>query len=275
MGANSGGMRRVRFKTEYGNTRTGTWNDDGIHFGDQIYNPDEVDILPPADPSKIICVGINFEDHMEEVGMNPEILYDKIDTGEINPVPVIFIKGPNAIAAHQDVIRVPENKDRIDHELELAIIIGEQCKDVSADKALDKVAGYSCGNDISNRDDGLFNLDGRWIDFFRGKAFDNAAPVGPVMVPPDSIPGNADMELRVNGEVRQKTTMDKMIFGVPEIIEEITKFVTLEPGDIILGGTPGNVAEEFSEIKPLKNDDIVEIEIEGIGVLSNELKMES
>ncbi|MFP9191398.1 fumarylacetoacetate hydrolase family protein [Natrialbaceae archaeon A-CW1-1] len=266
-------MRTVRFRDVYGNTRTGTWVNDEIRFGDTTYKPEDVDILPPADPSKIICVGINYEDHMEEAGMDPEILYEKIDNGELNPVPIIFLKGPNAIAGHHDIIHVPENKQRIDHEMELAVIIGEQCKNISKANAMDKVAGYSCGNDVSNRDDSLIEFSGRWIDFFRGKAFDAAAPIGPVMVPPEAVPEDAKMELSVNGELRQETTLDKMIFDIPEIIEEVSKYVTLEPDDIILTGTPGNVEENFEDIKPLQDGDHVEIEIEGIGTLKNEFEV--
>jgi 2-keto-4-pentenoate hydratase/2-oxohepta-3-ene-1,7-dioic acid hydratase in catechol pathway len=267
-------MRTVRFRDPYGNTRTGTWVDDEIRFSDRTYNPENVDILPPSDPSKIVCVGINYEDHMEEAGMDPSDMYEKIDNDEMNPVPVIFIKGSNAVAGHRDIIHAPENKNRIDHEMELAVVIGEQCKSVSKENAMDKVAGYSCGNDVSNRDDSLFELSGRWIDFFRGKAFDSAAPVGPVIAPPDAVPKDAKMELRVNGEIRQSTTKDKMMFSVSEIIEQVSKYATLERGDIILTGTPA-ISDDgnFADAKSLEDGDRVEIEIEGIGTLENEFEI--
>jgi 2-keto-4-pentenoate hydratase/2-oxohepta-3-ene-1,7-dioic acid hydratase in catechol pathway len=264
-------MRTVRFRDSFGNTRTGTWVDDEIRFGDRTYYPSNVNILSPTDPSKVICVGINYEDHMAEAGMDPDILYEKMDSGEINSVPVMFLKGPNAVASHGDTIRVPENKNRIDHEMELGVIIGEQCKDVSSEDAMDKVAGFTCGNDVSNRDDSLFELGGRWIDFFRGKAFDSAAPLGPVVASPDEVPDDAYMELRVNGDVRQNTRRDKMIFSTGEIIEQVTNHATLERGDVILTGTPAISDDgDFESATPLKDGDHVEIEMEGIGTLEND-----
>ncbi len=149
---------------------------------------------------------------------------------------MLFLKGPNTLAAHGDTITLPAGKERVDHEAELAVVIGEQCRNVPADEAEDVIAGYTCLNDVSNRDDQ--REEQNWI---RGKAFDGAAPIGPVLATPDELPEDAAISLRVNGDVRQESTIDLMYFSVPELIEEITTYVTLEAGDVIATGTPEGV----------------------------------
>lgn len=239
-------MRRVRFKDPSGSVRVGEWTSDEIVFGGRSYAPREVDILPPVEPSKIVCVGLNYSDHAEETD------------SEIPDRPLLFLKTPNAVAGHEDTINLPEDKERIDHEAELGVVIGQQCKNVPADRAEDVIAGYTCVNDLSNRDDQ--RIEQNWV---RGKSFDNSAPIGPVVASPDLVPENAEIKLSVNGETKQQSSIDNLIFSIPELVEEITQLLTLERGDIIATGTPAGVS-------PINDGDVVQVEVEGIGSLSNE-----
>lgn len=243
-------MRKARFRDPAGSVRRGELNGNTLTFGDTEYALDEVDLLPPATPSKIVCIGLNYEDHAEETG------------SDIPDRPLLFLKPPNAIAGPGDTITLPSGKERIDHEAELGVVIGEQCRNVAADEAMDVVAGFTCLNDLSNRDDQ--QAEQNWV---RGKAFDNAAPIGPVVVDPAEMPDDASIMLRLNGETRQESTFDNLIFDVPELIEEITDYMTLEEGDVISTGTPAGVG-------PLSDGDHVEVEIEGIGTLENDVRIE-
>ena len=238
-------MQRVRFRDPAGSVRTGEWLDDGVAFAGTAYDLDEVDVLPPCEPSKLVCIGRNYAEHAAEKG------------NEVPDRPMLFLKGPNTLAAHGDTITVPAGKEDIEHEGELAVVIGEQCRNVAAEDAMDVVAGYTAANDVSNRDDQ--SIEQNWI---RGKAFDNAAPLGPVLVPPGDAPEDASIELRVNGDVRQSSDITYMIFDVPTLIEEITAYLTLEPGDVVLTGTPEGVG-------PLRDGDTVEVDVEGIPTLSH------
>jgi 2-keto-4-pentenoate hydratase/2-oxohepta-3-ene-1,7-dioic acid hydratase in catechol pathway len=252
-------MKRVRFRDSAGNVRGGRWTvDDGedvvtaaagpygrISFGDETFSPDEVEILPPCEPTKIVCIGLNYEDHAEEQGE------------EIPDRPMLFLKPPNTVTSHGKRVTLPANKERIDYEAELGVVISEQCRNVTAENAEDVIAGYTCVNDLSNRDDQM--VEQNWV---RGKAFDNAAPIGPLIATPEHLPEDATIEARVNGETRQSSSRDNLIFSIPELIEEITTYMTLEPGDVISTGTPAGVG-------PLEDGDEVEIEIEGIGALSH------
>ena len=238
-------VRKVRFSDGPGNVMIGDWAASGINYQDKIYDPDDVKILPPSKPTKIICVGRNYIKHAEEMG------------NELPEKPLFFIKTPNCIAGHEDTIELLKNKNRIDYEGELAVIIGERCKNVKREKALEIVEGYSCLIDVTNRDDQIWEKN--WV---RGKAFDNSAPVGPVIVPCNSVPDDARIQTRLNGEIRQDSSIDQMYFSVAELIEEITEYMTLEIGDIIATGTPEGVG-------PLSDGDTVELEIEVIGTLRN------
>jgi 2-keto-4-pentenoate hydratase/2-oxohepta-3-ene-1,7-dioic acid hydratase in catechol pathway len=173
--------------------------------------------------------------------------------------PLLFLKPPNSLAGHGDSVRLPENR-YIEHEAELAVVIGEQCRNVSEDGAKEVIAGYTCFNDLSNRDDQ--DKEQNWV---RGKAFDNAAPMGPVLATPEEVPDDARIQLRVDGETRQDSTLDHLIFSIPELIAEITQYMTLEPGDVIATGTPEGVG-------PLDDGNRVEVEIEGIGTLSHTVR---
>ena len=239
-------MHKIRFRDPAGTVRTGKRVDDEIRFSDRLYVESDVDVLTPTQPTKIVCVGLNYIDHAEETD------------SEIPERPLLFLKAPNALSSHGTTILLPAGKERIDHEAELGVVIGEQCRHVSAADADDVIAGYTCVNDLSNRDDQ--RVEQNWV---RGKSFDNAAPMGPVLATPDEMPDDGTIECRVNGETRQHSTIDNLIFPVPELIEEITTLVTLEPGDVIATGTPAGIG-------PISEGDTVEVEIEGIGTLGNE-----
>jgi len=243
-------MRTVRFRDEAGATRVGDWTENGIESGGQVYDPADVDVLPPAEPTKIIAIGLNYADHAEE------------RDSEIPDRPLLFLKTPNAVAGHGDTITLPADKERVDYEAEFGVVIGKQAKNVPEDDAWEFVEGFTAVNDVSNRDDQ--EREQNWV---RGKAFDGAAPMGPVVADPDSVPADASIELRVNGDVRQKSSRAEFIFSVPELVAEITSYMTLEPGDVISTGTPAGVG-------PLSDGDTVEIEIEGVGTLEHDVRRE-
>ena len=242
-------MHRVRFRDPAGSVRDGQWHDDGVSFADRTYSLDEVDVLPPCEPTKLVCIGRNYAEHADEMG------------NDLPDRPLLFLKPPNALASHGDTVTLPGGKERVDWEAELAVVIGAQARNVDADDAMDYVAGYTCMNDISNRDDQ--NKEQNWV---RGKAFDNSAPLGPALATPDEVPDDAAIELRVNGETKQSSTLEHMIFSVPELVEEITAYVTLEPGDVISTGTPAGVGA-------LSDGDHVEVEVEGVGVLEHDVRV--
>jgi len=246
-------MYRARFRDPAGSIRDGEYDPatDTVAFGGDEYALDDpdIDVLAPTDPSKIVCIGRNYADHAEELG------------NDVPDRPLLFLKPPNAVASHGDTVTVPAGKDRIDWEAEFAVVIGEQCKAVDAADAMDVVAGFTCMNDVSNREDQ--NKEQNWV---RGKAFDGAAPLGPVLATPDEVPADASVELRVNGETKQSSDREHMIFDVPTLIEEITTYLTLEPGDVIATGTPEGVGA-------LADGDTVEVEIEGVGTLEHDVRV--
>ncbi|MFB6269184.1 MAG: fumarylacetoacetate hydrolase family protein [Halobacterium sp.] len=241
-------MHLMRFRDPAGAVRRGEYEDGTVSFGGRTYDVEDVDVLPPSDPSKIVCVGRNYAKHAEEKG------------SEIPDRPLLFFKPPNALAGHGDTVTAPEGKETIEHEAELAVVIGEQCRNVAVEDALDVVAGYTCADDVSNRDDQ--RKEQNWV---RGKAFDGAAPIGPVLATPDEVPRDADIELRVNGETRQSSNTERFIFTIPELIAEITEYMTLERGDVILTGTPEGVS-------PVEDGDTIEVEIEGVGTLEHDIE---
>jgi 2-keto-4-pentenoate hydratase/2-oxohepta-3-ene-1,7-dioic acid hydratase in catechol pathway len=239
-------MRQIRFRDPGGSVRTGELVDGTVRFGDDGYDVAEVDVLPPTVPSKIVCVGTNYRDHLEEVGM------------AVPDRPIVFLKGPNAAAGHGDVVTLRE-EGTYEHEAELGVVVGRQCRDVPAAEWESVVAGFTCTNEVSYRTAQNDEINGN-MDLFRGKAFDNSFPMGPVVAPVEDVPADASIELRVNGETRQHSERDRMVFGVPELVEDITRHVTLERGDVICTGTPSGVG-------PMTDGDVIEIEIEGVGTL--------
>ncbi|WP_142856801.1 fumarylacetoacetate hydrolase family protein [Salinigranum halophilum] len=241
-------MRHVRFRDPAGAVRTGEWLDDGVAFADDEYDLSEVDVLPPCEPSKLVCIGRNYADHAAEMD------------SDVPDRPMLFLKGPNTLASHGSTVTLPAGKDRVDHEAELGVVIGSQARNVPEEAAMDHVAGFTCVNDLSNRDDQ--REEQNWV---RGKAFDGAAPIGPVVADPEDVPDDARVQARVNGEVRQDGSRSQLIFSIPELVEEITSYLTLEPGDVISTGTPEGVG-------PLSDGDRVEIEVEGVGTLEHDVR---
>ena len=240
-------MRTVRFRDPAGGTRVGEWTEAGVAFGGRVYDPAAVEILPPAEPTKIVAIGLNYADHAAE---RDSAIPDR---------PKLFLKTPNTVASHGDTITLPPGKDRVDYEAEFGVVIGEQARNVDQSEAWDVVAGFTAVDDVSNRDDQ--DREQNWV---RGKAFDGAAPMGPVVADPEDVPDDASIELRVNGAVKQSSSRSEFIFSVPELIEEITTYLTLEPGDVISTGTPAGVG-------PLSDGDHVEVEIEGVGTLEHDV----
>jgi len=240
-------MKRARFRDRSGAVRTGEWTGDGLVFGGRTYDPDEVDVLPPCEPSKVVCIGRNYADHAAE------------HDADVPDRPMLFLKGPNTLAAHGDAVDLPAGTagKRVEYEAELGVVIGEQCRNVAEDEVDEVLAGFTCVNDLSNRDDQ--GIEQNWI---RGKAFDGAAPIGPVVATPDEVPDDAAVRLRVNGETEQDGSRADMVFSVAELVAEITRYLTLEPGDVIATGTPEGVG-------PLSDGDRVEVEVEGVGTLEH------
>jgi 2-keto-4-pentenoate hydratase/2-oxohepta-3-ene-1,7-dioic acid hydratase in catechol pathway len=217
--------------------------------------PDGIKYAPPVlRPGKIICVGLNYADHIAE---SRAVKPDRI---------VLFAKFPSCLIGHGDPIRYPPITTELDYEGELAVVIGRETRDVPVERALDYVGGYTVINDVSARD--LQGSEPQWI---RGKALDTFAPLGPVLLDAAAAPPVAEMRLRtlVNGEVRQDASCGQMITGVPELVAYISAGITLEPGDIIATGTPSGVALGMNPPKYLVPGDKVSIEITAIGELVN------
>ena len=211
-------------------------------------------MLPIDRPSKIICVGLNYRDHAEEQGV------------PLPEAPLLFAKWPNALIGPGEPIRIPPIVTKCDYEAELGVVIGERVRNASAESALEAVAGYICVNDVSARN--LQFADGQWT---RGKSPDTFCPVGPALVPRDQIVDPQALPIRaiLNGETVQESTTGNMVFGVAEIIEYVTRTITLEPGDLIATGTPAGVGAFRKPPLFMKPGDEITIEIEGIGSLTN------
>lgn len=202
---------------------------------------------------KILCVGLNYDDHAGESGM------------ELPKAPLLFGKFANALRGDGDAIPLPPGIGHVDAEAELAVVIGRNASHVEPADALEAVAGYTCANDVSARD-AQFG-DGQW---FRGKAYDGFCPVGPRIVDRDDFdPSDVAVVQRLNGEVLQSSRTSLLIFDIPTLVAYCSQVVALEPGDLILTGTPQGVGV-FREPKvALAPGDVVEVEVEGIGVLRN------
>ena len=221
-----------------------------------------VRILPPVPkPSKIFCVGLNYDDHLEESGLKKPVY------------PEIFARFATSLIAHSEPIRLPRESLALDYEAELAVVIGRGGRRINRDRALDHVAGYSLFNDATIRD---FQL--RTPQWTMGKNFDGTGAFGPWLVTPDALPPGAHglhIQGRLNGQVMQDSSIDKLIFNVPALIELISVAISLEPGDVIITGTPGGVGAARKPPVYMKPGDVFEVEIEGMGVLSNTVQSES
>lgn len=204
---------------------------------------------------KIVCVGLNYRDHAEEQGV------------ELPKAPLLFGKFANALCGDGDRIVLPRGIGHVDAEAELAVVIGGTARDVDAADAFSVVAGYTCANDVSARD-AQFG-DGQW---FRGKGYDGFCPVGPRIAGVDELdPADVHVVQRLNGDVLQDSRTRHLIFAVPDLVAYVSRVLTLEPGDLILTGTPDGVGVFRDPKVPLRPGDVVEVEVEGIGVLRNEV----
>jgi 2-keto-4-pentenoate hydratase/2-oxohepta-3-ene-1,7-dioic acid hydratase in catechol pathway len=210
-------------------------------------------MVPIERPGKIVCVGLNYRDHAEEQGV------------ELPQAPLFFAKYTTALIGPGDPIVIPPVVQKCDYEAELGVVIGSTCRNVSKENALEAVRGYVCANDVSARD--LQFADGQWT---RGKSPDTFCPVGP-LVPARDVPDPHTLRIRalVNGETLQDSNTANLIFGIDEIISYASKTSTLEPGDLILTGTPAGVGVFRDPQRLLQPGDTVTIEIERVGELTN------
>ncbi|NBO63953.1 MAG: FAA hydrolase family protein [Acidobacteria bacterium] len=232
---------------------------EGLRAASQVnagaaYEAGAVEFLPAVTPSKIVCVGRNYYEHAKEGGDEPPAM------------PLLFNKLPTTLNSHQGAVTLHSISEQIDFEAELAVIIGRRASRVSEATSLDHVYGYSCLNDVSARD--LQFADGQWM---RGKSLDGFAPIGPWVVTKDEIPDPQALgiEGRLNGEVMQKSNTSNMIFKVAYLIHYISQGITLEPGDVIATGTPEGVGVFRKPPILLKDGDVFEVIIDGIGTLRN------
>ena len=215
-----------------------------IEKSDTRHSLDDIELLCPCLPSKVVAVGLNYQEHINETGM------EKPDA------PVLFIKPSTAVIGPGEPIIYPRGAARVDHEAELAVVIGKKCKDVTPEDARNVILGYTCLNDVTERF--MQGLDGQWT---RAKSFDTFCPIGPHIVT-DIEPTGLKVEAYLNGERKQSASTDMLIFSVDELVSFISGIMTLLPGDVIATGTP-------SGIGPMEPADTIEIRIEKIGSLVN------
>jgi 2-keto-4-pentenoate hydratase/2-oxohepta-3-ene-1,7-dioic acid hydratase in catechol pathway len=205
----------------------------------------EVKLLAPVRPSKMLCIGLNYRDHAREM-QKP-----------LPEEPVLFLKPTSALAGPGQPIVYPRMSGRVDHEAELAVVIGRKCRSVTPEDVDKVVLGYSCFNDVTARD--LQTKDGQWS---RAKSFDTFGVIGPWIETDPGDPGRLEITCRVNGQVRQHSSTDQLAFDCRYLVSWTSRILTLEPGDVIATGTPAGIS-------PLAVGDTVEVEVQGIGVLSN------
>ena len=214
-----------------------------VYTGEQ-YGIKDVAVLAPCEPSKVVAVGLNYAKHAGE--MKEQLVGN----------PILFIKPPTSVIAHTQAIEYPAASKRVDYEAELGVVIGKKCKNVPVEKALEYVFGYTPLNDVTARD--IQAADGQWT---RGKSFDTFCPFGPFIDTAYNPKGKRVRSI-LNNVVKQDASMDDMLFGVPELISFISDCMTLLPGDVIATGTPEGIG-------PMQRGDTIEIDIEGLGTLSN------
>ena len=215
-----------------------------IEFDGSVYKLDEVRLLAPCYPSKIVAIGLNYRTHAEETRL------------PIPPVPLIFLKPSTAVTGPEGKIVLPRNWKRVDYEGELGVVIGKKAKDVPKEHVKDYILGYTCFNDISERANQKDDV--QWT---RSKGYDTFAPMGP-WIETEVSPDNLKIETYLNGELRQSARTSELIFGVAEIVSFISGVMTLLPGDVIATGTPAGIGK-------MKPGDVVEVRIENIGTLRN------
>lgn len=225
-------------------------------------NPGQSDgrgrLLPPVAPRKIVAVGLNYRDHIREAGMTPPA------------APLVFTKFTSSLTGPNDPIVIdPEITQRVDWEVELAVVVGRRMRRVSERAALDHVFGYTVANDVSARD--LQFGDGQWV---RGKSLDTFCPIGPCVVTADDVPDpqNLALRTRVNGRTVQDSSTRDMVFGIADLLAYCSRSFTLEPGDVLLTGTPWGCGEFMEPPRSLQPGDVVEAEVSAVGCLRNEVR---
>lgn len=221
----------------------------GHPFGDFRFTGErvaasELRLLPPILPSKVVAVGRNYAEHAREMGSEPP------------EAPIIFLKPSTSVVGHGEGIVYPEASGRVDHEAELAVVIGRLCRDVPKERATEVIYGYTCGNDVTARD--LQRADGQWT---RGKSFDTFCPLGP-WIQTELDPADVGIAATLNGETKQSARTSHLLHDVPTLVASVSAVMTLIPGDVILTGTPEGVG-------PMQVGDEVSVSIEGIGTLTN------
>jgi 2-keto-4-pentenoate hydratase/2-oxohepta-3-ene-1,7-dioic acid hydratase in catechol pathway len=266
-------MRIVRYLAQDGTVRHASEQKSGTCLdivGDLFHDFEVTDreakmvkLLSPVEPRVILGIGLNYKGHAAEQRL------------QLPERPMLFIKAPNSLSHPGDPIVIPSHlpSTEVDYEGELAVVIGRDCKNVNKAHALDFVFGYTAANDVSARD---WQKKFGGGQFCRGKSFDSFAPMGPVLVTKDEIPnpGELHLETRVNGEKRQDTNTNDLIFDVPALIEFLSGSTTLLAGSVILTGTPSGVGAYRNPPAYLRAGDVVEVEIDKIGVLSNPVTVE-
>lgn len=266
-------MKILRYLDHDDQVRVGALNHDGTverlagdFFGGLSRTGDTARVrkhLAPLQPTAVLCIGLNYRHHAAESG------------AKVPENPVLFVKGNNTLQHPGDPIEIPTTlaSHKVDYECELAVVIGKPCRNVKRDRALDYVFGYTCANDVSARDWQLEKGGGQWC---RGKFFDTFCPLGPVLVTTDEIPNPNALGIRtiLNGETVQDWNTDDMIYDVPALIEFLSASTTLLPGTVILTGTPHGVGMAAKPPRWLKPGDVVTIEIDGIGQLTNPVSLE-
>ncbi|MFZ5495365.1 MAG: fumarylacetoacetate hydrolase family protein [Verrucomicrobiota bacterium] len=266
-------MKIIRYLDRTGQAHYGSEQADGSALrieGDVLgahrLSTDRADIaklLAPIVPAQILCIGLNYRRHAQEAG------------AKIPERPILFVKGINTLQHPGDPILIPQHlrSDEVDYECELAVVIGRAGKNIPRARALDHVLGYTCANDVSARDHQLRLGGGQWC---RGKFFDTFAPLGPRLITADELPDPNALKIAtvLNGARVQDWTTSDMIFDVPALIEYLSGSTTLVPGTVILTGTPPGVGMALSPPRWLRPGDVVSIEIEGIGTLTNPVENE-
>lgn len=242
-------LARIR-DPETGRIERGAVEENKVETESGVFALGEVELLAPVTPGKIICVGLNYRDHITETG------------SEVPEHPSLFFKPTSAVIGPNAPIRITES-ERFDPEGEIAVVIGSTCKNSDRSEVGDYIWGYTGLNDVTNRD--AQEWEQNWV---RAKGFDTSAPLGPFLVTPDEIDLPISFELEVNGNIRQSSDTSNLIFGFADLIAEISSFMTLEKGDVISTGTPEGVA-------PIKGGDRVKLKIDGIGALENPVEYRS
>ncbi|MCP4755335.1 MAG: fumarylacetoacetate hydrolase family protein [Proteobacteria bacterium] len=262
-------MRIIRFLNEHGQECLGSDYENGSAtvlegqlYGELKKTGDRIPVkklLSPVVPSAILCIGLNYNEHARETGM------------ELPRYPTLFMKNPSALTHPEDPVVIPgccSEKPEVDYEIELTVVIGKAAKNVSAAEAFDYVAGYTVANDVSARRWQRKGGNGQWV---RSKSYDTFCPLGPALVTPEDIPDpqNLKIECRLNGQTMQSANTSDMIFSVAQLIEYLSTDTTLLPGTVILTGTPSGVGFIRNPPVYLKQGDLMELTIDGIGTLVN------